>query len=91
MGRPVCELKRTITNREFREYIAHWDNEPFGDEVRMMAQVCWMIYTANGGQKQKRLKVEDFMPRRVRQQSEDAVAGTLLAWAESMQAAGKAE
>lgn len=77
--------------RELREYIAYWGREPFGDECRMMAQVCWMIYTANGGQKQRRFKVEDFMPRLVKQQTNDDVASALLRWAESMQESGQKE
>jgi hypothetical protein len=85
MGRTVDELKRSMTLREFNEYVAFWEMEPFGDDVRMMAQVCWMLWVANGGQKQKKLAVEDFMPRRIREQKPEDIGGAMLAWAESMQ------
>lgn len=79
-----------MTLREFYEYVAYWDKEPFGDELRMLGQISWMIYTANGGQRQRRLKVEDFMPHLVKHQSGDQVVGALLAWQEAIEKTGQA-
>jgi len=91
MGRTVTELKHSMTEREFRGYQAYWEKEPFGDEGRQIAQVAFLIYAANGGNRTKRLNVEDFMPRIVKQQTGDDVAASLLAWAESMQSKAKGD
>ncbi len=63
LGRPVGELKRTISSREFTQWLAFYRLDPFGGYRQDVHAgiIASTIANVNRSRKTKAFKVEDFV------------------------------
>ena len=62
MGYPVRVLQRMIDSKEFAEWMAYYQIEPFGEERADLREAMVPFMLANAfGEKGKKPKLEDFL------------------------------
>lgn len=64
-GRPLSEIQRDMSSREFSEWIAYYNLEPFGSNVEDLrhAQLMALLANANRDAKKRKkpYKIDDFL------------------------------
>lgn len=65
MGIPIRELQERISAREFAEYIAFWQLEPWGEEREdyRSALICAVLANVWRPKGSRDYRPEDFMPK----------------------------
>ncbi len=71
LGLSVRETQQRISSREFTEWVAFYELEPWGYEVDnyRAGLICATVANAMRGKRGKRFSAADFMPKETRPQT----------------------
>ena len=90
LGRTVAEMERSVSFREFRQWVAYYNAEPWGTErletmgAHIAAEVANVPFVMFGKGNRRPFKAADFLPKSpAPEQSQQDMAGVLFAAAQA--------